>query len=201
MTHCGVLGGYVVDYFLTGGSNFLEDTLVAWQPHCHCLNVFLSVRNRRELMVCNANHNDDLFSLCDLTTTFYKHKADITSNIQNLLTAAGSHRGKGASKVCPPQKAFQRAPVNKSLMQHIELNCLRAQFVVSCGERKWTSPDWFFGIWMGKLCWPGLNLYWPDWGEIEWRIWVERWSWPQPFHPPPHSLAGTSLTRWKKIYR
>lgn len=48
----------------------------------------------------------------------------------------------------------------------------------------------FFWNLNGKLCGPGLNLYWSDWGEIEWRIWGERWSWPQPFHflPPcsPH---------------
>lgn len=71
----------------------------------------------------------------------------------------------------------------------------RVLFVVSCRERKWSSPDWFFGIWMGKLSRRGLSPCRPDWGEIEWRIWAPRWSWPQPFfNPPPcHSQSSSRL--------
>lgn len=68
-----------------------------------------------------------------------------------------------------------------------------------CGQPQGTEMDLtrlFFWNLNGKLCGPGLNLYWPDWGEIEWRIWGERWSWPQPFHflPPcsPHLALPSS---------
>lgn len=68
-------------------------------------------------------------------------------------------------------------------------------------EKEMKFTRLFFWNLNWKLSRPGLSLHRPDWGEIEWRIWAERWSWPQPFFSPSCRLelrlAGC-LARWEK---
>ncbi len=54
-TRCGFTGGYVLDYFLAGSSNFLESMLVVHETTSSCFYTLLFVqiiKKRYNLLIC-----------------------------------------------------------------------------------------------------------------------------------------------------